>query len=81
MKHNVVIDSCFLIASIDKRDTFHKDAYYLFNILLKKSVNVKIIISPIVIYEVIATLIRKGLSHRKVEGAIMTLLHIEKITS
>jgi predicted nucleic acid-binding protein len=79
MKQNIVIDSCFIIATIDASDIFHEDAIFIFNKLLKKSVDVKIIISPIVIYEVIATLIRKGLSYRSVEGAIMRLLHIEKI--
>jgi predicted nucleic acid-binding protein len=79
MKHNVVIDSCFIIATIDEADAFHEDALYLFKILLNKTNSVKIIISPIVIYEVISNLIRKGLSYKRVEGSIMKLLHIEKI--
>ncbi len=79
MKQNVVIDSCFIIATIDSSDAFHRDAVNIFGILLKKSIDVRIIIPPIAIYEVIATLIRKGISYKKVEGAIMRLLHKEKI--
>ncbi len=79
MKYTVIIDSCFIIATIDESDAFHEDATYIFRILLKKSSNVRIIVPPIALYEVISTLIRKGLNFRKVEGAVMRLLHIENI--
>jgi predicted nucleic acid-binding protein len=78
MRHCVVLDSCFLVATIDAGDEFNKDAIYLLRKLLHKKCNVKIIIPPIALYEVLAVLVRKGFSHKKAEGAILRLLHLDK---
>lgn len=79
MKHCVVLDSCFLIATIDSQDRFNNDAVYVLRKLLSKRTEVKIIVPPIVLYEVLANLVRKGFTHRRAEGAIMRLLHLDKI--
>jgi predicted nucleic acid-binding protein len=79
MKYNIVIDSCFIVATIDDGDAFHDDAIDIFKKLLKQSIDVRILVPPIAFYEVITTLVRKGLSYRRVEGAIIKLLHIDKI--
>lgn len=79
MKHTVILDSCFLIGTLDPTDAFHNDAMYIFNILLAKKVDVRIVIPPLVVYEVITTLIRKGIPFRKVQSSILKLLHVEKI--
>src|SRR3989344_2817753 len=79
MKHCVVEDSSFIVATIDKTDPFHKDALYIFKQLLSKTGKIKIIIPPLALYEVIVTLHRKGLSHKKIEQVVMNLLHIKDI--
>src|SRR5688572_20558277 len=78
MKHCVVEDSSFVIAAMDKKDPFHKDAVYIFNKLLKKS-NVLIILPPLALYEIIVTLSRKGITHGKIKGVVMKLLHMENV--
>ena len=79
MKHCVVLDSCFLIATIDSGDQFNTDAIYVFKNLLSKKSDIKIIIPPIALYEVLAVLVRKGFSHKRAEGAILKLLHLDKV--
>lgn len=79
MKHCVVLDSCFIIATADPADAYHVDALDIFNKLLRGTVDVTIIIPPIAIYEVIATLIRNGFTHKAVEKKIMYLLRVPKI--
>lgn len=79
MKHCVVLDSCFVIATTDPDDAHHGDAINIFNELLKETTDVTIIIPPIALYEVISTLIRKGFTHDEVESKIMYLLRASKI--
>lgn len=74
-----MLDSCFLVATIDAGDRFNKDAVYLLRQLLHKKCDIKIIIPPIALYEVLAVLVRKGFSHKKAEGAILRLLHLDKV--
>jgi len=79
MKHCIVLDSCFIIATADPNDAHHLDALDLFNVLLNPKTDVAIIIPPIALYEVISTLIRNGYSHTEVEVKIMNLLKAQKI--
>jgi predicted nucleic acid-binding protein len=79
MKHCVVEDSSFIVATIDKTDPFHKDALYIFKQILSKTGKVKIIVPPLALYEVIVTLHRKGLAHKKIEEVVMNLRHIKDI--
>jgi predicted nucleic acid-binding protein len=79
MRHCVVLDSCFIIATADPADSYHTDAINIFNELLKEEVEVTIVIPPIALYEVIATLIRNGFTHNEVEEKIMYLLRVPKI--
>lgn len=60
MKHCILQDSSFLIATIDTNDCFHKDAVYIFQKILSNKRDVKIIIPSLVFYETIVTLIKKG---------------------
>lgn len=60
MKHCVLQDSCFLVATLDPTDVFHKEAVYLFNKLLENRHDIKIIVPSLVFYETIVTLIKKG---------------------
>lgn len=60
MKHCVLLDSSFLIATIDKNDIFHQDAVYIFKKLIENKKDLKIIIPSLVFYETIVTLIKKG---------------------
>jgi len=74
-----VLDSSFLIATIDSQDLFNNDAVFVLRKLLSDRTEVKIIVPPIVLYEVLANLVRKGFTHRRAEGAIMRLLHLDKV--
>lgn len=60
MKHCVLQDSCFLVATLDPTDLFHKEAVYIFNKLLENRKDIKIIVPSLVFYETIVTLIKKG---------------------
>lgn len=79
MRHCIVLDSCFLISTINADDQFNKDAVYLLRLLLRKRLNISLIIPPIALYEVLSVLVREGFSHRAAEGAILRLLHLDKV--
>lgn len=78
MRHCVILDSCFLVAIIDETDAFHRDARNIYN-KLERSANVSIIVPPIAIYEVIASLMRRGFSQDKVEENVLYLLREPRI--
>lgn len=79
MKHCVVEDSSFVVATIDKSDPFHKDAVFVFQKLLLKKDKIKIVLPPLALYEIIVTLSRKGIPHDKIEATIMRFLHIDHV--
>lgn len=79
MKHCIVEDSSFVVATMDKNDAFHKDAVFVFNHLLKYKDHIKIIIPPLGLFEIIVTLTRKGIRHNIIEKKILELLHIEEV--
>lgn len=79
MKHCIVEDSSFIVATMDKNDAFHKDAVFIFKKLLEKRDKLKIIIPPLGLYEIIVTLTRKGIKHNIIEQKILNLLHIDEI--
>ncbi len=79
MKHCVVLDSCFVIATADPNDAHHDDAINIFSVLLQPETDVTIIIPPVALYEVISTLVRNGFTHDEVERKIMHLLKTQKI--
>lgn len=60
MKHCVLQDSSFLIATLDKNDEFHQDAVLIFKKLIENRDKIKIVIPSLVFYETIVTLIKKG---------------------
>ncbi len=79
MRHCVVLDSCFLVGVLDSTDSFHQDSTYLFTILLSTRTRVKIILPAVVLYETIVILTRRGISHRRILGAVTRLIHNSKI--
>lgn len=60
MKHCILYDSSFLIATLDKGDDFHQDAVFVFKKLVENKNKIKIIIPSLVFYETIVTLVKKG---------------------
>lgn len=79
MKHCIVEDSSFIVATIDSNDPFHASALFIFRQLLQKRGKIKIIIPPLGLYEVVVTLTRKGVDHSRIEAVVMKLLHIEDV--
>ena len=79
MKHCIVEDSSFIVATIDKNDALHKDAIFIFKKILENRDKIKIIVPPLGLYEVIVTLSRKGIPHNIIEEKILNLIHIEEI--
>jgi len=76
MKHCVVYDSSFLIATIDTGDEFHRDAIYIFQKILEERAKIKIIIPTLVFYETIVTLIKKeAASREQIEKKLWNLLY------
>lgn len=79
MKYCIVEDSSFIVATMDKNDDFHTDAVFIFKKLLEKRNELKIIIPPLGLYEIIVTLSRKGIKHNIIEQKILNLIHIDEI--
>lgn len=80
MKHCILQDSSFLIATIDKNDVFHKDAVFIFNKLIKERKNIKLIVPTLVFYETIVTLIKKGgVSRQEIETKLWNFLYSDMI--
>ncbi|MCX6810380.1 MAG: PIN domain-containing protein [Candidatus Berkelbacteria bacterium] len=74
MKHCVLQDSSFLIATIDINDDFHKDALLVFQELMKNRRDLKIIIPTLVFFETIITLMKKGVSQSILERKLWGFL-------
>ena len=74
MKHCVLQDSSFLIATIDTNDDFHKDAVYVFQKLLENRREIKIIIPTLVFFETIITLLKKGVPRERLEKKLWDFL-------
>lgn len=79
MKHCIIEDASFIVATIDKNDAFHGDAVFIFKKLLENRDKIKIIVPPLGLYEIIVTLRRKGVAHSEIEKKILNLLHIKEI--
>lgn len=75
----VVLDTSFLVSVIDNTDVHHDDAVFLFN-ELKERKNVKILVPPLVIYEVIVILRRKGVRAKTIENIIMRLVNLSYVS-
>jgi len=63
MKHCIIEDTSFIVATIDSNDSFHADAVNTFRELISRKSRIKIVIPPLAIYETIIALTRKGVSH------------------
>lgn len=79
MKHCVVEDSSFVVAVMDARDPFHRDAIFILRKLLNRKDQVKIILPPLALYEIIVSLSRKGIPHRVIEDKILGLVHFPEV--
>lgn len=82
MKHCVLQDSSFLVATLDPTDDFHKDAVFIFRKIIKNRRKVKVIIPSLVFYETIVTLIKKGgLSKASLEKKLWNFLYSDLVLS
>ncbi len=79
MKKFIFQDSSFVVATMDKNDELHKEAVFVFQELWKDRKDVKILIPPLGIYEIIVTLKRKGMDHDTITEKIMKLMHIKEV--
>jgi predicted nucleic acid-binding protein len=75
----VIEDSSFILAVLDSGDALHQDAIYTFNELSKRKSYIKIIIPPLVLYEVIVVLRRKGVTSVKIENTLMRMVNIDNV--
>ena len=60
MKHCILQDSSFLVATLDKSDEFHNDAVLIFKKLIENKRDLRIVVPSLVFYETIITLIKRG---------------------
>ena len=79
MKQYIVEDSSFIVAIMDSGDAFHSDAFSVFREILKNRDKIKVIIPPLVLYEVIVALSRRRINHAIIEDKILRLLHTREI--
>ncbi len=79
MKHCVLEDSSFVIATIDPSDKFHKDAVLIFKKLIQAKSYTRIIIPSTVFFETILTLIKNGVEKNVVEKKLWDFLYIDQI--
>jgi predicted nucleic acid-binding protein len=80
MRSYIVLDTAFVVAIIDGSDAFHTDAVYLFKELIARKDDLKILVPPLVLYEVIVTLRRKGMTAKKLEEILMRLVNLEYVS-
>jgi len=81
MKPCILQDSSFIIATLKEDDPFHYDALRIVGTLLQHRQDVKYIIPSIVFFEVLATLIKKGVAKKIVENSLWSFLHQDNILS
>lgn len=81
MKHCILQDSSFLIATINKDDIFHRDAVYIFKKLVENKKDIKIIVPTLVFYETIITLIKKGVSRQYIEKKLWDFLYSDMVVN
>ncbi len=79
MKHCVLEDSSFVIATLDPNDKFHTDAVFIFNRLILAGNEIKVIIPSIVFFESVFTLIKNGVDRKTVESKLWNFLYIDQI--
>ncbi|HOX40689.1 MAG TPA: PIN domain-containing protein [bacterium] len=60
MKHCILEDSSFLVATIDPTDLFHRYAVLIFKKIIENKKEVKVVIPTLVFYETIITLVKRG---------------------
>lgn len=80
MKAYIVLDSGVLIAAILKTDALHDSAFFLFQEIKVRQDKALIIVPPLVLYEVIATLRRNGVSAKSAEATLMRFVNLPYVT-
>lgn len=79
MKAFILTDSSFNIALMDRNDPLHKEAVFIFQQFWKVRGKIKIILPPLCIYEIIATLKRKGINQKIIEEKILKLVNLKEV--
>ncbi len=79
MRHCVLQDSSFLIATLNNDDLFHADALFVFKKLMEYKSKIKIIIPALVFYETIVTLIKKGSPRATIEKKLWDFLYHDSV--
>lgn len=81
MKHCVLEDSSFIIATIDPNDKFYEDAIFIYDKLLSAGDSIKIIIPSPVFFESIFTLLKNGIDRKVVEERLWNFLFMDQIVN
>ena len=79
MAKYIVEDSSFVVAIMDKKDAFHQDAISVLKALDFWGCSIKIMIPPLVIYESIVTLRKKGIPHNVVVDKMIKFIHLPNV--
>jgi len=80
MKAHVVLDTSFIVATIDNSDALHTDAVFLFRELVERNTDIRVLVPPLVMYEIIVTLRRKGLQPKKLEEILMRFVNLPYVS-
>lgn len=80
MKTHVVLDTSFLVATIDNSDALHTDAAFLFKKLVARKDDLRILVPPLVIYELIVTLRRKGVKAKTIEDIVIRFVNLAYVS-
>jgi predicted nucleic acid-binding protein len=80
VKAHIVLDSGFLIAAITRDDIFHEAAFFFFEELKVRKDSILVIVPPLVLYEVIVTLRRKGIKAEHIEKTVMRFVNLPYVS-
>jgi predicted nucleic acid-binding protein len=80
MRSYVVLDTAFLAATVDSSDVFHNDAVFLFKELIERKNSVKILVPPLVLYELIVILRRKGVKPANLEKILFRFINLDYVS-
>lgn len=79
MKHCILQDSSFLVATMSQSDDFHRDAVYVFQKIIENKKNVKVVVPSLVFYETIVTLHKKGMAKKAIEDKLWKFLYSDLV--
>ncbi len=79
MTKYIVEDSSFVVAVMDENDAFHRDAISVLRGLENQNSDFRVMIPPLVVYESIVTLRKKGIPHYIVVDKMIKFIHLENV--